>query len=143
MPFRKLRASGLIKISGSSTLEAKLYLPSQEGNFAGVLLSHGFASAIEEFMDFPEDLCQAGYGVLAFNYSGHGKSEGARAYVSSKSHLEDILSAYQYLVNLPQIQVEQTFLVGHSLGTVAVLRLLATRAGKNVLGVQFRWRRRS
>lgn len=122
-----------LKIPGQTTLAAKLYQPQSEGNYPGILLAHGFASCKEEFMALPHALANAGYAVLTFDFSGHGESTGPRGYVSEHSHLDDILRAYQCLIDRPTVDISRTALLGHSLGTAAVLRFLGTSAGKNPL----------
>lgn len=121
-----------IKIPGSTTLAGKLYIPAEQGCFPGVLLCHGFASCKEEFMALPHNLCREGFAVLSFDYSGHGESTGHRGYVSENGHLDDTLRAYQALIDRPEVNVAQTALIGHSLGTSAVLRFLATSAAKHI-----------
>lgn len=121
-----------IKIPGRTTLAAKLYVPAEQGNFPGILLCHGFASCKEEFMALPHSLCREGFAVLSFDYSGHGESTGHRAYVSENGHLDDTLRAYQTLIDRPEVDLDRTALIGHSLGTAAVLRFLGTHAAKHV-----------
>lgn len=123
-----------IKIPGDTTLAAKLYVPTLPGPRPAILLCHGFASCKEEFMALPHNLCREGWAVLTFDYSGHGESTGHRAYVSEKGHLEDTLRAYQTLIDRPEVDIDQTFIIGHSLGTSAVLRFLGTPAAKLVRG---------
>lgn len=121
-----------LRISGTPELAAKLYLPDKEHTWPGILLCHGFASSKEEHMALPQALCQAGFGVMTFDFRGHGQSAGAKAYVSSLSHLDDTGRAYQRLLECPHIDHQQTALMGHSLGTAAVLRFLGTRLGQDV-----------
>lgn len=121
-----------MRIPGSTTLAAKLYIPHEGGRFPGVLLCHGFASCKEEFMSLPYALCRRGLAVLAFDFSGHGESTGPRGYVSERSHLDDTLRAYQALIDRPEVDLDQTALIGHSLGTAAVLRFLSTRIARHV-----------
>ena len=121
-----------IKIPGSTTLAAKLYVPNGEGPKPGVLLCHGFASCKEEFMALPHNLCREGFAVLSFDFSGHGESMGHRGYVSENGHLDDTMRAYQTLIDRPEVDINKTALVGHSLGTTAVLRFLGTPAAKHV-----------
>lgn len=123
-----------IKIPGNTTLSAKLYVSSVPGPRPAILLCHGFASCKEEFMALPHNLCREGWTVLSFDYSGHGESTGHRAYVSEKGHLEDTLRAYQTLIDRPEVNIDETFVIGHSLGTSAVLRFLGTPAAKLVRG---------
>ena len=121
-----------IKIPGRTTLAAKLYVPADHGTFPGVLLCHGFASCKEEYMALPHSLSREGFAVLTFDYSGHGESTGHRGYVSENGHLDDTLRAYQTLVDRPEVDIDHTALIGHSLGTSAVLRFLGTNAAKHV-----------
>ncbi len=123
-----------IKIPGETTLAAKLYVSSESGPRPGILLCHGFASCKEEFMALPHNLCRQGWSVLTFDFSGHGESTGPRGYVSEKGHLKDTLRAYQTLIDRPEVDIDNTFVMGHSLGTSAVLRFLGTPAAKLVKG---------
>ncbi len=119
-----------IKIPGDTTLAAKMYIPEVNGIHPGLLLCHGFASCKEEYMALPHQLCQQGWNVLTFDFSGHGESTGHRAYVDENSHLDDTLRAYQTLIDRPEVDINNTALLGHSLGTSAVLRFLGTPAAK-------------
>jgi alpha-beta hydrolase superfamily lysophospholipase len=121
-----------IRIPGLTTLAAKLYVPAEEGAFPGILLCHGFASCKEEYMSLPHALARQGFSVLTFDFSGHGESTGPRGYVSEHSHLDDTLRAYQALIERPEVDLNRTALIGHSLGTAAVLRFLGTRVGHHV-----------
>ena len=121
-----------IRIPGLTTLAAKLYVPAEEGAFPGILLCHGFASCKEEYMSLPHALARQGFSVLTFYFSGHGESTGPRGYVSEHSHLDDTLRAYQALIERPEVDLNRTALIGHSLGTAAVLRFLGTRVGHQV-----------
>lgn len=121
-----------MKIIGDTLLDTKIYLPAETGPCPGIVLSHGFASCKEEFMELPEQLAKAGYVVITFDYSGHGKSSGDRGYVSYQGHLDDLVRVYQELIRLPQVDVYKTALIGHSLGTSSVLRFLGTSPGKQI-----------
>lgn len=121
-----------IRIPGSTTLAAKLYVPQEDGIFPGILLCHGFASCKEEYMALPHALAKRGFAVLTFDFSGHGESTGPRGYVSEHSHLDDTLRAYQTLIDRPEVDFNHTALIGHSLGTAAVLRFLSTKVAKHV-----------
>lgn len=65
-------------------------------------------------------LTDAGFGVLRFDFTGLGKSDGEFANTNFKSNTEDLIAAVEWLrINhrAPQI------LVGHSLGGAAVLHV--------------------
>lgn len=64
-------------------------------------------------------LAQAGFGVLRFDFTGLGESEGDFADTDFSSNVADILRAAAYLANN---RAAPTLLVGHSLGGTAMLQ---------------------
>lgn len=108
-------------LPGTPTLHGKLYLPESTQPVPGVVFAHGLLSRSEEFLDFPERFAQAGYAVLTFDFQGHGQSEGMRSYHSAEQHVGDLRRAIDSLRDSPEVDSEQLFLLGHSLGTVPVL----------------------
>src|SRR3954471_18907670 len=109
-----------VTIEGSPRLHGQIWLPAADGPRPGVLLNHGFASCLREWGDFPQQLAAAGYVVLAFDFTGHGESEGPRTYITAASHVEDTQRALQTLLARPEVNGQFAF-AGHSLGTAAVL----------------------
>ncbi|MBC7545738.1 MAG: alpha/beta hydrolase [Candidatus Sericytochromatia bacterium] len=118
-----------LTIAGPTRLHARLWLPAAEGPRPAVVLCHGFASCLREWGDYPERLADAGYVVLAFDFSGSGESEGPATYITSASHLGDALRALETVLARPEVD-GRFALVGHSLGTAAVLRALNSPQGK-------------
>ncbi len=112
------------KIKGDNELDANLYIPDGNKQYPGVLMSHGFLSAKEEFGDLPEQIASQGYVVLTFDFSGHGKSNGDRGYINLNSHLKDAESALKFLLEQIKVIPETFVVIGHSLGTVATSRLI-------------------
>ena len=119
-----------VAIAGATRLHGRLWLPAGDESRPGVLLCHGFASCLREWGDYPERLAEAGYVVLAFDFSGSGESEGPATYISGASHLDDTLRALEALLARPEVDGRFAF-VGHSLGTAAVLRALNSDRGKS------------
>lgn len=56
---------------------------------------------------------KAGYGVIAFDYRGRGKSSGI---FSRKGAITDVETIYQHLLN-KRIKLQNTGIVGHSMGS--------------------------
>ncbi|MFN8670818.1 MAG: alpha/beta fold hydrolase [Candidatus Sericytochromatia bacterium] len=123
-----------IKIKGDYELDATVYRPEEKGSYPCVLVCHGFLSSKEEAGDFPYKLAEEGYIVLAFDFSGHGKSEGDRGYCTATRHLDDSERALKKLWEQEGVIKEKTAVLGHSMGTVATIRLLGeSEEGKKCL----------
>ncbi len=99
------------------------YYPGDRGTF---VLLHGLASSSGEFFNYPEKISSRGYGVIIFDFRGHGKSGGIRGYESMDKNIEDIrtvLGHFEGRINKPII------LLGHSLGAATVVYALAEGIG--------------
>ena len=79
---------------------------------------HGIGTNCREFGDFPEIIADKGIPVFVFDFSGHGKSEGKRAYFSRGIHEVDTLSAIRYVAKKTRGKL---FVMGHSFGSHAAL----------------------
>jgi alpha-beta hydrolase superfamily lysophospholipase len=112
------------RIKGEYELEADLYIPDGNIQFPAIILCHGFLSAKEEYGNLPERLASHGYVVATFDYRGHGKSEGDRGYFTATSHLEDTERVLKFLSTQVKVIPERIAVIGHSLGSVAAIRLV-------------------
>ncbi len=91
------------------------YYLGEKGTF---ILIHGLASSSGEFFDYPERINSRGYGVIIFDFSGHGKSEGIEGYESVEKNLKEIrkvVEKFEGEIKKPLI------LLGHSLGAATVI----------------------
>ena len=101
-------------------LAARLDLPdARPRGFA--LLAHCFTCSknLHATTQVSRALAEAGYGVLRFDFTGPGASEGELANSDFSGNVEDLVAAARFLEaehQAPQL------LVGHSLGGAAVLR---------------------
>lgn len=100
-------------------LAARLELPDGPV-FAYALFAHCFTCGKDIFAAsrIAQALAQRGIGVLRFDFTGLGDSEGEFANTNFSSNLEDILSAASHLRSRGMVP---SLLVGHSLGGAAVL----------------------
>lgn len=104
--------------SGES-LAARLDLPDGEPR-AYALFAHCFTCSKDIFAAsrIAGELTQHGFGVLRFDFTGLGASEGEFANTNFSSNVQDLLQAIDYMrekYNAPAV------IIGHSLGGAAVL----------------------
>lgn len=105
--------------STGEMLAARLDLPAGKPR-AYALFAHCFTCSKDIFAAsrVAEELASHGIGVLRFDFTGLGMSEGEFANTNFSSNVEDLLKAVEFLRETheaPQI------LIGHSLGGAAVL----------------------
>ena len=102
-------------------LAARLDLPSRHTPKAFGLFAHCFTCS-KEFkaaVNIGKALARAGFGVLRFDFTGLGESEGEFSDTNLTSNIDDVMSAAQFLkthYTAPQI------LLGHSFGGIAMLK---------------------
>jgi len=106
--------------STGQNLSGILELPGGEASGAFVLFAHCFTCSKDYKSVFygGRALVERGYGVLRFDFTGLGDSEGDFADTNFFSNVEDLVSAAGFLAQKYQ---GPQLLVGHSLGGAAVL----------------------
>lgn len=100
-----------------------------------ILFSHGNAEDLGMIYDWFNDLARVlRVNIMAYDYTGYGKSNGTP---NEKSCYSDIEAAFQYLMEVRRIQPEQVVLYGRSLGSGPSCYLAAKTAkeGQSVGGV--------
>lgn len=101
-------------------LSARLELPLDTKPYAYTIFAHCFTCSknLKAVGNISRALTQRGIGMLRFDFTGLGRSEGEFSETNFSSNVSDLISAYDYLscnYNSPSI------LIGHSLGGAAVL----------------------
>ena len=101
-------------------LAARLDLPSGAAPLAYALFAHCFTCSKESKAAtfISEALTEAGIGVLRFDFTGLGGSEGEFANTTFSSNVADLVAAAAWL---ERERAAPAILVGHSLGGAAVL----------------------
>ena len=101
-------------------LSARLELPVNQQPFAYAIFAHCFTctSSLSAVRNISRELRLRGYGVLRFDFTGLGRSEGDFVDTNFTSNISDLLSAAEYL---EAHFLAPALLVGHSLGGAAVL----------------------
>ena len=126
-------ATELISFQGAAgaELSARLELPADGAPSAYAVFAHCFTCSknLRAAVSLTRALASQGIGVLRFDFTGLGESEGDFAQTNFSSNVDDLVAAARHLEE--QFQAPQ-LLVGHSLGGAAVLhaarRLRSVRA---------------
>ncbi len=93
-----------------------------EGARAQVLFVHGYGDHLGRYPHVFEHLNAAGYGVHAFDYRGHGRSEGRRGHVGRFPDYVGDLNAFLEVVRPRVPEGQKLLLVAHSNGCLITAR---------------------
>jgi putative redox protein len=101
-------------------LAAILDLPVDDGPIAYAVFAHCFtcSKTYKAVRHISRALAAEGFGVLSFDFTGLGESEGDFADTSFISNVEDVVAAAAFLT---ETRGAPTVLIGHSLGGAAVM----------------------
>ncbi|MCX8033106.1 MAG: alpha/beta fold hydrolase [Thermoleophilia bacterium] len=100
-------------------IRGRLYLPRTDAEQApGLVVGHGAGSRATRHHDFCQAACEAGFVVLAFDFRGHGESQG---WADGPLEL-DVLAAVQYLREHPAVNPNLICYRGSSMGGFYGLR---------------------
>lgn len=112
-----------------ATLYAEWFTPAAPRGL--VVVSHGYAEHCGRYREVANVLVQAGVAVLTYDVRGHGKSSGKRGHVGEfATYLDDLQGVVGWgrgqcaELGLPEPKL---ILLGHSHGSLIVLRALADR----------------
>jgi len=101
---------------------------------AHLALVHGYAEHSGRYRELMEHLAGRGVAVHAFDYRGHGQSDGRRAHVERFSDYTDDLEVL--LGHARQdAQGQPLFLFGHSLGALIALRFVLSARQEGIAGL--------
>lgn len=110
-------------------LDGTIYLPDdyQPGEKRPAVIPNSGYQGFNEFYPrlFAQNLTQAGYVCLGFDYRGFAKSEGQQGRVILDEQVEDIINAISFLQAQPEVDPEQLGLVGWGMGGANVVRVAA------------------
>jgi len=106
-------------ITQEHVLSAVLHLPG-EGIFPAIILCHGFMGnkigMHRLFVKSARDLCQAGWAVLRFDYSGCGESSGEHRDLSLHQQINETLAVLDFITKHPSVDMNRLSLLGLSMG---------------------------
>ena len=105
-------------------LYAEQFLP--EGTPKGiVVITHGYAEHCGRYRELANVIVRAGWAALAYDVRGHGQSPGVRGYIDHFDAYLDDLAAMQAAGRALAPKDAPMILLGHSHGSLIVLRALA------------------
>ncbi len=86
----------------------------------GILVAHGFAGSQQLMFGYGTVLAQAGYGVMLWDFDGHGANPWPLDRQGDALQ-RNVAAAYDLLIAQPEIDGERIALLGHSMGSGAVM----------------------
>ncbi|HFB55108.1 MAG TPA: alpha/beta hydrolase [Hellea balneolensis] len=103
-----------------NSLSGKLNWPDEGEVRAWVLFAHGFSVGkdLRPIRTIAKTLVRHGFGMMRFDFTGLGESDGDFSATNFSTNVQDILAAAHYL---RQYQQAPGILVGHSFGGTAAL----------------------
>jgi len=105
-------------------LYAEQFLPA--GTPKGVVvITHGYAEHCGRYRELANVIVRAGWAALAYDVRGHGQSPGVRGYIDHFDAYLDDLAAMQAAGRALAPKDAPMILLGHSHGSLIVLRALA------------------
>lgn len=102
-------------------LAAHYYAPAAE-SAPGVLLLHQRGGRKENWASFAQLLQKSGYAVLAVDFRGHGQSKGVVNWFGAD---QDVLAAFNYLKERPEVDRQRLVIIGASIGTQEAITFAA------------------
>lgn len=95
-----------------------------------MIFAHGNAEDLESLHPFLSEYAKAGFLILAFDYSGYGKSEGKP---SEKQLIKNALAVMKYVYNNQYLKKKEIIFHGRSLGTGVVLATAAVHPPAKII----------
>lgn len=111
--------------SRGQSLHAQKWWPDSGYPKAVLVAVHSWSSHSGRFAGLAEHLTRAGYAVYAFDFPGHGKSEGPRAHIDDFDHWVADLTTFIEVVH-NELRSVPFFLLGAGVGGLATATYLST-----------------
>jgi alpha/beta superfamily hydrolase len=101
-------------------LHGTLFIPSEaakSNRLPGAVMCHGYGNNGTSFENSARALASEGVITLTFDFRGHGSSGGKL----DGSIIEDVMDAWEYLQNQPEVDRKRMGLIGHSMGAFSAI----------------------
>lgn len=105
-------------------LPAMLYTPGGTGPYPTVLLAHGYPGC-EQNMDLAQALRRVGFAVMTYHYSGSWGADGDFSFENCLQDTESILTCLMECREKWNLDGDNFFMVGHSMGGFVAAHMLA------------------
>lgn len=107
-------------VVGEGGTSLRYLAPAGGQQLPGVIIAHGFAGSKQLMYGFGNALARAGYGVMLFDFDGHGSAGGhlGQRPTTLQRNLDVARAA---LIVQPEIDPARLALLGHSMGSGAVM----------------------
>ncbi|MBN1376692.1 MAG: alpha/beta fold hydrolase [Dehalococcoidia bacterium] len=116
--------------SNGIKLNGTVYIPagaSSKKRVPAMVMCHGYGNKQTAFEISARELVAKGVATLTFDFRGHGESGG----LLDDSVVDDVIDAWEYLQNQPEVDRKRMGLVGHSMGAFSAI--LAAGKLKNAI----------
>jgi lysophospholipase len=98
-----------------------------------IVIIHGYAEHCDRYQFVTDYFAPKGWDCWTVDLRGHGESEGARGFVNRFEEYFYDISAFLDQVKQQRQQSQPLFLIGHSMGALAVSRWLEVKSGTEEL----------
>ncbi len=118
--------------SNGIKLNGTIFMPARAGKdnrLPGTVMCHGYGSAQDAFEHSARALAAQGIITLTFDFRGHGSSSGKL----DGSIIEDVIDAWDYLHDQPEVDRKRMGLIGHSMGAFSAIMAAGKRIKAKVL----------
>jgi dienelactone hydrolase len=92
--------------------------PKNAKGVPGVLIAHGYAGSKQLMLGYAHVLAHGGYAVMLWDFAGHAANKAA---LEEFSLQQDLDTAYAALIEQPVVDRTRLALLGHSMGSGAVM----------------------
>jgi pimeloyl-ACP methyl ester carboxylesterase len=106
--------------SNGIKLNGTFYLPagaSRQDRVPAFVMCHGYGNEQAAFETSALELANEGVATLTFDFRGHGSSEG----ILDGSVVDDVMDAWEYLHEQPEVDRKRMGLIGHSMGAFSAI----------------------
>lgn len=107
-------------VSAESGAPLRFLAPESAAGIPGVIVAHGFAGSSQLMTGYAYALARAGYGVVLADFDGHGAARGVLDRQGDALQ-RNLAAAYDALAAQPEIDPARVALLGHSMGSGAVM----------------------
>jgi hypothetical protein len=105
----------------------------ESGKQPVILVIHGWTSSMSRYPQRLAPALEKGYVCVFFDMRGHGETGGDLSQYSRKDHFDDCVAAYDFMIKLPNIDLDNIFVFGSSYGGYMASLLSEKRPVHNLI----------